>query len=100
MLKTEQKKAEASGQVIIPAENTPKLAAIPPKYEPRFESDGDRKAFLSESELLKKIPVCRRTLNSWRRRKLIPFIRLPGTRRVLYDFDLVHAALLRMSNSN
>jgi hypothetical protein len=52
--------------------------------------------FISESQLLTKIPVCRRTLNSWRQKKLIPFIRLPGTRRLLYDFESVRAALLRM----
>src|ERR1035437_8745817 len=92
--------AQASGLVVIPAENTPKLAAIPPEYEPRFESDAERKAFLTEAQLLEKIPVCRRTINEWRRRNWIPFIRSPGTRRVFYDFDLVHAALLRMSNSN
>jgi len=100
MVKKLNQQALASGDVIILDENTPKLAAIPPEYQPRFESDSERKAFLSEAQLLEKIPVCRRTLNSWRRRKLIPFIRLPGTRRVLYDFDLVHAALLRMSDAN
>jgi hypothetical protein len=52
--------------------------------------------FISESQLLARIPVCRRTLNSWRQKKLIPFIRLPGSRRLLYDFESVRGALLRM----
>ena len=52
--------------------------------------------FLSESELLKRLPVCRRTLTSWRKRGQIPFVRLPGSRRVIYHWQSIEAALLRM----
>lgn len=54
---------------------------------------------ISETQLLGKIPICRRTLHSWREKNLIPFIRLPGTRRILYDYESVRAALLRMERS-
>jgi len=51
---------------------------------------------ISETQLLEEIPVCRRTLKSWREKKLIPFIQMPGSRRILYDFESVRSALLRM----
>jgi hypothetical protein len=89
--------ASASGDANISAEN-PRQARLPREFGSRFESAQELKAFLDEKELLEKIPVCRRTLNSWRKKKLIPFIRLPGTRRVLYDFELVRAAFLRMGS--
>jgi len=57
----------------------------------RFES-----GFLSEAELLKRLPICRRTLTSWRKRGQIPFVRLPGSRRVIYHWQSIEAALLRM----
>jgi hypothetical protein len=58
----------------------------------------DKTGFISETQLLKTIlPVSRRSLANWRQKKLIPFIRLPGTRRILYDPASVRAALLRMS---
>jgi predicted site-specific integrase-resolvase len=58
----------------------------------------DKTGFISESQILQKIPVCRRTLHAWRRKNLIPYIKLPGTRRILYDFEAVRVALMRMSH--
>lgn len=63
------------------------------------ESAKDKTGFVTTDELLKKIPISRRTLTNWRHRKLIPYIKLPGTRRVLFDFESVRAALLRMESN-
>jgi hypothetical protein len=51
--------------------------------------------FINERELLKRLPVSRRTLFSWRTTGKIPFVRLGG-RRVLFHWPSVVAALLRM----
>ena len=51
--------------------------------------------FLHEADVLQMLKVSRRTLHSWRTRGLIPFIRLPGGRRILYDAPSLRAALLR-----
>ena len=47
------------------------------------------------AELLPRLRVSRRTLATWRSRGVIPFIRLPGSRRILFDWNSVRAALLR-----
>jgi hypothetical protein len=49
--------------------------------------------FISEGEVLERIPVCRRTLSNWRERGDIQFIRIG--RRVLYHWPSVEAGLLR-----
>jgi predicted site-specific integrase-resolvase len=51
--------------------------------------------FLSESQILPRLGVSRRTLSSWRERGQIPFVRLPGSRRILFDWESVRNALLR-----
>jgi len=56
-------------------------------------------AFIDEKELLNRLPVCRRTLTSWRKRGRIPFVKLPGSRRVLYHWQSIEAALLRMQQN-
>ena len=73
----------------------PKLAAIPAKYNPRYESGEELKTFLDEKELLKRIPVSRRTLFAYRNSGKIPCVRLGG-RRILFHWPSVEAALLRM----
>jgi hypothetical protein len=50
--------------------------------------------FIDERELLRRIPVSRRTLFSWREKQKIPFVNL-GTRRILFHWDSVREALLR-----
>jgi excisionase family DNA binding protein len=50
--------------------------------------------FIDEKELLKRLPVSRRTLFSWRATGKIPFVRLGG-RRVLFHWPSIEAALLR-----
>lgn len=57
-------------------------------------SDNDAE-IIDEQALLKKIPVAKRTLKNWRDNGL-PFIRLPGSRRVLYDWPSVRAYLIRL----
>jgi len=51
--------------------------------------------FIDEKTLLKRLPVSRRTLFSWRTTGKIPSVRLGG-RRVLFHWPSVEAALLRM----
>jgi predicted site-specific integrase-resolvase len=50
--------------------------------------------FLDEKELLKRLPISRRTLFSWRATGKIPYVRL-GERRILFHWPSVEAALLR-----
>lgn len=61
---------------------------LPPEYTPRGVNE-----IISEDELLRRLPICRRTLANWKSKRLIPFIKL--NRRVFYDWGAVHQALLR-----
>lgn len=54
-----------------------------------------RAEFIGETELLKRLPISRRTLFNWRERGKIPFVRLPGSKRLLFHWPSVEAALLR-----
>lgn len=51
-------------------------------------------AFIDEQELLRRLPVSRRTLFNWRTTGRIPSVRLGG-RRILFHWPSVEAALLR-----
>jgi predicted site-specific integrase-resolvase len=51
--------------------------------------------FLSESQILPRLGVSRRTLANWRCKGVIPYIRPTGGRRILFDWDSVKAALMR-----
>jgi predicted site-specific integrase-resolvase len=51
--------------------------------------------FLNESQILPRLGVSRRTLATWRCKGVIPYIRPPGGRRILFDWDSVKAALMR-----
>jgi hypothetical protein len=77
-----------------PATDNPKLAAIPPEYEPRFESGKELKTFLDEKEMLRRLPISRRTLFNWRRSGKIPSVKIG--RRCIYHLPSVEAALLRL----
>jgi hypothetical protein len=50
--------------------------------------------FLDQKQLLARLPVSRRTLYNLRLSGL-PYIRLPGTRKILYDWDSVQSFFLR-----
>ena len=58
------------------------------------ERQADREFFITETELLRRLPVSRRTLFQWRTSGKIPFVRLSG-RRLLFHWTSVEAALLR-----
>lgn len=51
--------------------------------------------FIDERELLKRLPVSRRTLFTWRHSGKLPFVNVGG-RRNLFHWPSVEAALLRM----
>lgn len=53
-------------------------------------------AFIDFTELAKRVPLCERSLREAVRRGKIPSIKLPGARRVMFHWDSVQAALLRM----
>jgi hypothetical protein len=52
------------------------------------------KSFISEAELLARIPISRRTLFDWRRAGKIPYVAVAG-RRILFHWPSVEQALLR-----
>ena len=52
----------------------------------------NQKSFwVGTDEVAKAIPVCKRTVDTWREKGIIPFIRIGGVLR--YDLDEVKAAL-------
>jgi hypothetical protein len=55
-------------------------------------------AFIDEAECLRRVPVARRTWFEWRKRGL-PFIRPPGSRRVLYHWQTVQTWLIRQQRA-
>jgi len=73
---------------------TAKVPAIPRQYEPKCESDEKLRAFIDEKELLRRLPVSRRTIHNWRRAGKIPSIVIG--RRVLFCWDNVATALRRL----
>ena len=55
----------------------------------------ETEGFISKFELQRRIPVAPRTLTTWIKRGFIPHCRLPGSRRLLFDWRAVEAALKR-----
>jgi len=84
--------APASGEAKIPDENQPQTR-LPHEYEPRFESDKERKAFLDEKEMLRRLPISRRTAFTWVQTGKLPCVKIG--RRKLYHWPSVEQALLR-----
>jgi len=74
----EQLIAQLKTPLIAPSQNTQPVEA----------------GFINEKELLKRLPISRRTLFSWRKTGKIPSVRLGG-RRVLFHWTSIEAALLR-----
>jgi excisionase family DNA binding protein len=62
--------------------------------EPAFEPTRDKPGFIDEHELLRRLPVSRRTIANWRRAGKIPSIKIG--RRVLFCWENVAGALRRM----
>ena len=73
-----------------PAENTGAATALPPNQSAQSPT------FIDFATLAPRVPICQRSLREAIRRGVIPSIRLPGSRRVLFCWESVQAALLRM----
>ena len=54
-------------------------------------------AFIDETEMLRRLPVSRRTLHNWRTSGKIPFIKIG--RRVLFCWQNVAEALRRLERA-
>jgi predicted site-specific integrase-resolvase len=55
--------------------------------------------FITERELLEKLPITRRTLYAWRKRGIIPFIRKPGGKGLIYNWHRVQETLGRLEQN-
>jgi predicted site-specific integrase-resolvase len=53
--------------------------------------------FLSENEILKRVPVCRKTLFNWIKAGKIPVVKI--ARKKIYSWPNVQAALLRLERN-
>ncbi len=65
-----------------------------PAGEPTRTAQPPEGGFINETELLRRIPVSRRTLFQWRTSGKLPFVRVSG-RRIIFHWPSVEAALLR-----
>jgi hypothetical protein len=72
------------------AENQGAAAALPQ------EQSAPNPKFIDFAELSRQVPLCERSLREAIRRGRIPSIRLPGARRVMFHWDSVQEALLRL----
>jgi hypothetical protein len=70
-------------------------AAVAQKLADINNAPPGESAFIDEKELLRRLPVSRRTLFGWRESGKIPCVRLPGSRRILFHWASVETALLR-----
>jgi hypothetical protein len=57
------------------------------------ENVSGKRGFMDEKELLRKLPISRRTLGNWKATGVLPYIKIG--RRCLYDWASVQGALLR-----
>lgn len=73
-----------------PAESQGAATAPPP------EQGVPSPKFIDFAELSRHVPLCERSLREAIRRGRIPSIRLPGSRRVMFHWDSVQEALLRL----
>jgi hypothetical protein len=96
MPKAEQTTAPASGEANLPAENQPQ-SRLSRQYERRFESGEELKAFIDERELLRRIPVSRRTAFTWVQNGKLPCVKI--NRRKLFHWPSVEQALLRQQRN-
>ena len=86
--------ASASEESIL-AENHPQ-SPLPREYERRWETGQQLKSFINEKEMLRRLPISRKTLFNWRRAKKIPSIIIG--RRILFCWDSVAEALRRLES--
>lgn len=78
----------------------PAALSLETSLEPRSLklAPSSQSSFIDERECLRRVPVARRTWHDWRKRGL-PFIRPPGGRRILYDWQNVRSWLLRQERT-
>lgn len=75
------------------ATETTKLAAPSNQFQSCQPAALESKAFLDESELLARLPVCRRTVHNWIKAGKMPVVKIG--RRNLFHWPTVEVALLR-----
>lgn len=63
--------------------------------EMEFQQNAPVVGFLDFKQLCQRVPLSERTLREAIKRRQIPHIRLPGARRLLFDWETVRVALLR-----
>ena len=88
-MKTRKRKSETAPAI---SEAAPVIPA--PEVAPESQPSGE---IITQRELLKRLPVSRRTVNNWRDRGLIPTIQLGA--KLLFHWPSVQAALLRHQRS-
>jgi len=59
---------------------------------------GEQAVFVDTTEVLRRIPISRRTLTNWRDKGKIPFVRMGG-RRILFHWPSLQQALLRQQRN-
>lgn len=77
----------------LPNEPLSGSLCLPPEYAPR-----DVRAFIDEMELLRRIPVSRRTIFNWRQAGKIPFVAIG--KRIIFHWETVERAILRMQKGD
>jgi hypothetical protein len=70
-------------------------AAAEPANNGSSQAPAEALEFLNERQLLARVPISPRSLRNWRSRKVIPFIRPPGSRRILFHWPSVESSLRR-----
>jgi predicted site-specific integrase-resolvase len=51
--------------------------------------------FITEETFLERVPICRGTAVNWRKTGKLPFVKV-GSKKILYHWPSVSAALLRL----
>jgi len=75
-----------------------KLAAIPSEHQRRLESAKELRAFLDEKEMLRRLPISRRTLFNWVQSGKLPCVKI--RRRKLFHWASCEKALLRLQRGS
>lgn len=80
------------------ATHATQLAANSNKLQPCLPTEHESKPFLDESDLLARLPVCRRTVHNWIKAGKLPVVKIG--RRKLFHWPTVEAALLRQQRND
>ncbi len=99
-----QQTASVSGTTAAPAQPQNQAPSEPPAWlRPLVENilreqdigTAEANRLIEFPELLRRVPLSERTLREAIKRRQIPHIRLPGARRLLFDWESVRLALTR-----